>query len=421
MPAAAMPAATRLFLAGNAVAMTGNGLVLAFTLIYLHQARGIALPVVGLLLAAGAAAGLLAVTVSGVLLDWLGARRVLTGIILGQAAAQVLLAWAHNAATALPALLLYGATWAPMFPAISTVIARLTPDPATQQRVFAINFTAQNAALGVGTVLGAAVANVHHPGSFEALFLANAASCLIFAAVLIFLPTLRTAPARKERRASYRDVLAHSGLRLALVASLIVAFTGYPAFDSGLPAYASVEAHVSARIVALSLTVNTALIVLAQLFVLRRVRRARRSSALAVSGLILALSWAVFGLAALPVAATGRIAFVFGFTALFGLGETVVAPTVGPLVNRLTDDRHRGRANSLAALSQSLAFIICPAIATGFIAAGAAAVWIGLLCAGSLGTIAVGARLRRALASDQDHVTEAPATESEPVAAVRDE
>ena len=214
MPAAAMSAATRLFLAGNAVAMTGNGLVLAFTLIYLNQARGIELPVVGLLLAAGAAAGLLAVTVSGVLLDWLGARRVLTGIILGQAAAQVLLAWAHNAATALPALLLYGATWAPMFPAISTVIARLTPDPATQQRVFAINFAAQNAAIGVGTVLGAAVANVHHPGSFQALFLANAASCLIFAAVLTFLPALRTAPARKERRAGYRDVLAHPGLQI---------------------------------------------------------------------------------------------------------------------------------------------------------------------------------------------------------------
>jgi hypothetical protein len=51
----------------------------------------------------------------------------------------------------------------------------------------------------------------------------------------------------------------------------------------------------------------------------------------------------------------------------------------------------------------------------------AAAVWIGLLCAGCLGAIAVGARLRRALTSDQDYVTEAPATESEPVAAVRDE
>jgi hypothetical protein len=77
------------------------------------------------------------------------------------------------------------------------------------------------------------------------------------------LPTLHTAPARKEQRAGYRDVLAHPGLRLALVASLILAFTGYPAFDSGLPAYASVEAHVSARVVVLSLTINTALIVLA--------------------------------------------------------------------------------------------------------------------------------------------------------------
>jgi len=166
VPGSALPRVTRLFLAGNAVAMTGNGLVIAFTLIYLHQARAIALPVAGLLLTAGAAAGLLAVTVSGVLLDRLGARQVLTGIILGQAAAQVLLAWAHNAATALPALLLYGATWAPMFPAMATMIAGLTPDPAAQQRVFAINFTTQNAAIGIGTVLGAAVANVHHPGSF---------------------------------------------------------------------------------------------------------------------------------------------------------------------------------------------------------------------------------------------------------------
>jgi len=421
MPGSAVPPATRLFLGGNAVAMTGNGLVIAFTLIYLHQARGIALPVVGLLLAAAAAVGLLAVTLSGVLLDRLGARRVLTGIILGQAAAQVLLAWAHNSATALPALLLYGATWAPMFPALATMIARLTPDPATQQRVFAINFTVQNAGIGVGTVLGATIANVHHPGSFQALFLANAASCLIFAAVLTLLPALRAAPARKEQRAGYRDVLARPGLRLALVASLFIAFTGYPAFDSGLPAYASVEAHVSARFVALSLSINTALIVIAQLFVLRRVRRARRSSALAVTGLILAVSWAVFGLAALPVAATGRIAFVFGFTSLFALGETVLAPTMSPLVNRLADDRLRGRANSLAALSQSMAFIVCPALATGLIAAGAAAVWIGLLCAGCLGTIAVGARLRRTLTSDQDHVTGAPAMQPEPVAAAREE
>ena len=38
MPGSALPRVTRLFLAGNAVAMTGNGLVIAFTLIFAGMA-----------------------------------------------------------------------------------------------------------------------------------------------------------------------------------------------------------------------------------------------------------------------------------------------------------------------------------------------------------------------------------------------
>jgi MFS family permease len=289
------------------------------------------------------------------------------------------------------------------------MIAGLNPEPETQQRAFAINFTAQNAAIGLGTTIGAIVASVHHPGTFQALFLANAASCLLFAAVLPFLPNLHRPRAADDRRVGYRDVLASRGLRLMLVASLVLYFTGPPAFDSGLPAYATVEAHLSAHIVALSLTVNTAFIVAAQLIVLRLVRRLRRSRALALVGLIWAVSWAVFGLAALPIPLASRAACVFTFTALFGLGETFVAPTVGPLVNSLADDRVRGRANSLSAFAQSLALIVSPAIAAGLIAAGAAAVWISLLCVGCLGTVVIGARLRRTLTIRQDLVNARPA------------
>lgn len=414
MPIIRMSPATRLFLAGNTVSMLGTGLVIAFILIYLHQVRGIALPVVGGLLTAAAGAGLLVVPLAGVLLDRIGARRVLTGIVIGQAVAQVLLAWAHNAATALPVLLLYGATWAPMFPAIRTMIAGLSPEPETQRRAFAINFTAQNAAIGVGTTVGAIVANVRHPGTFQALFLANAASCLLFAATLPFLPSLRRPRGADEPRVGYRDVLASRALRLILIASLLISFTGYPAFDQGLPAYSTVEAHMSAHIVALSLTVNTAFIVATQLLVLRLVRRIRRSRSLALVGLISAVSWAVFGLAALPIPLASRVTCVFMFTALFGLGETFVAPTLAPLVNIMADDRVRGRANSLAAVAQSLAFIISPAIATGLIAAGAAAVWISLLCVGCLGTVIIGARLGRTLTNGQDLPNGPPAPATAP-------
>lgn len=404
MPRTRMPGATALFVAGNALSMAGTGLVLPFMLIYLHQVRGLGLPVVGALLTASAVAGLVTVPLSGVLLDLMGARQVLAVILLGQAISQTSLAWTRTAATALPAMLLYGATWAPMFPALRTMIAGLSPEPTAQQRAFAVNFTTQNAALGIGTAIGAAVASIDHQRTFQILFLANAASCLLFVVVLPFLPDLRRPRARAEARVGYRDVLAHSGLRLVMTASLLLAFTGYAAMDSGLPAYATVEAHMSVHVVALSLTLNTAFIVAAQLVVLRLVRRVRRSSALSMTGLILVASWAVLGLAALPVPSDARVACVLSFAGLFGLAETFMAPTMAPLVNILADERVRGRANSLSGIANSVALIVSPAIVTGLISIGAAAVWIGLLCLGSLGTVAISARLRRRLTAAQDRV-----------------
>jgi predicted MFS family arabinose efflux permease len=150
-----LPRTTRLFLAGNTVAMVGTGLVLPFMLIYLHQVRGIALPVVGALLASAAVAGLIVAPISGALSDRLGPRPVLVAMILGQATANVLFALVHSVETALPAVLLYGASWVPLLSTRHTMIAGLTPDPVTQQRAFAINFTAQNAAIGLGAAVAA--------------------------------------------------------------------------------------------------------------------------------------------------------------------------------------------------------------------------------------------------------------------------
>jgi predicted MFS family arabinose efflux permease len=162
-----------------------------------------------------------------------------------------------------------------------------------------VHFTVLNAGIGAGGAIGAAVADIHHPGSFQPLFVANALSCVVFAVVVARLPDARPAREPHLAKAGYRDVLAQRGLRTVIVASLVLAFTGYAAMDSGLPAYATVQAHVSVHVVALSITVNTAVIVAAQLLVLRLVRRLRRSRALVAVGLIWAVSWAVFGLSAL--------------------------------------------------------------------------------------------------------------------------
>jgi len=87
--------------------------------------------------------------------------------------------------------------------------------------------------------------------------------------------------------------------------------------------------------------------------------------------------------------------------AVFGFGETFLAPTASPLVNSLADDRARGRASALVGMAYLVAFVASPAICTGMIAAGLAAAWIGLLCGRCLGAVLLGLRLGRLLQPHQ--------------------
>lgn len=398
---------SRLLVGGNTFSSLGIGLVLPLTLIYLHQVRGISLPLTGLLLTGSAVIGLLAVPITGILLDRIGPRTVLTAVVAGQAAGEGGLAWSHNPATAIVPLVLIGLCSGSNFPASNMMMAAINPDQVIQQRAFAISFTGINAGVGIGGAIGAFVADIHHPGSFQALFLGNGLIGLAVAVLYSRLPASRPAVQTKQERAAsagYREVLRTPELRMALLASLMLAMTGYAAMDSGLPAYATVVAQVPVRVVAISLTVNTAFIVGTQMLVLRLVRVMRRSQALAAIGLIWAVAWVIFGASALPSSPSPRIAGVLAFTALFGLGETFMAPTMGPLINSLADERVRGRANALSTSTYSVAFVISPAICTSLIAAGLAAVWIALMCAGALSIVILAGLLSRRLTGQQNRI-----------------
>ena len=54
-------------------------------------------------------------------------------------------------------------------------------------------------------VIGGLVVDVHRPVTFVALFLANAVSFAVFAAVIARLPDVRPQPEADEARGSYRD------------------------------------------------------------------------------------------------------------------------------------------------------------------------------------------------------------------------
>lgn len=378
----------------------GTGLTLPFTLILLHEVRGIALPTVGLLLAVPGAAGIIAVPVSGALVDRLGPRIVLRGALVLQALGSALLCVADSPLTALPAVLALGVGLGPTFGAQSALLSSLLPDPKAQGRAFAVQFTALNAAIGLGGLVAAAIVDVHRPATFVVLYAVNAVTALAQAA---FLPAAGARAVHVEGGAdpSYREVLADPVFRRVILLSLLLALTGYAALDAGLPAYARVVGHVSTSAIALVFAVNTAVIVGGQLVVLRLLRNARRSVSLAIASLLWALSWALLGIVP-GLSQTGRTVAVLAFGGLFGLGETFLAPCLQPLVNALASDRLRGRYNALSTGAFQVAFVVSPALAAVLIGNGLGAEWLAGTAGLCVVCAVVAVRLRHRLSDEQD-------------------
>ncbi len=395
-----LPPAARRFILTVILSRFGAGLTMPYTLIYLHEVRGIALPTVGALLAVPGFVGLIAVPVSGALIDRVGPRPVLAACQLLQAAGCVLIAAGESPLAVLPGLLLLGSGLGPSFPAGAALLNGLVTGPEQMQRAFGLNFTGLNAAIGTGALLASLVVDVRRPATFVALFLGNAL-CVLLGAVL--LPQGRPPEPHDAEldRPSYREALADPLLRRICVVSLLLALAGYASVDAGVPAFARVVGGIDPSAIGLVFVVNTVVIVSLQMLALRLLAGRRRSSALGATGLLWALSWGLLGL--VSVGSDGlRLTALLVYGAMFGIGEVLMAPMMQPLVNALATDRLRGRYNALSGLMFSICFVIGPALSGVLIGNGLGRIWLLGLVVAALVAAVVSFRLRRALTDEQD-------------------
>jgi MFS family permease len=206
---------------GGLLNAIGNGLILPFTLIYLHNERGIPLGTAGLVLGTNAAVSLIAGPIAGALVDRVGAKRMLaialvflTFGIAGYSLVET--AWQGFLVAAIVGIG-NGAFW----PSQSSMLAGLAPQEK-RPAVFAMQRVTMNLGIGIGGLAGGFIASE----SFQALFLLDALTFVGYAAVLwAFVPEPRQAVERAGRSGSYRDVLRHRvfmGL-MAVNATLIAA------------------------------------------------------------------------------------------------------------------------------------------------------------------------------------------------------
>lgn len=400
-----LPPMARRMLLATGVSALGNGLVLPFLVVYLHQIRGMPTSVAGLVVAFQAVLGFVIAPLGGALIDRIGPRPVMLIAPLVMALGSLAYAGVHTPLQALGASFLMSLGAAALWPAGATMMSRLV-DEEQRTRTFGIQFMLLNLGIGVGGLISGLVVDLARPRTFELLYVGDAFTFLLYALIVLSMVgvggRLPQDPAEEAPTGGYRDVLRDRAMVRLTVVSLLLLSSGYGALEVGFPVFSTQFVGVSPRLVAFGYVGNTIAIVLGQLFALRVVAGRSRSHVIAAVGVIWAASWALLALA-LPVHShVVVVALVLLVPVVFAVGETLWQPVAPALVNELAPEHLRGRYNAFGSLTWNVAGVVGPACAGLLLGANHPYAWIALVVGGALAASLATIGLRRVLSPAQD-------------------
>lgn len=365
-------------LGGDFLSAVGSGLVLPFFLVYLSRARGIDIEVAGLIVATIALAGFVGNPVGGWLADRIGPKRALVaGLAVSAAGALavtlVRLPW-HGFAAA--ALVGFGA--AVSWPAQDSLLVRVVA-PEQRSSVFSVRYATLNAGFGVGALGAALIADVSSTRSFVLLYLLDAVTFLLFIPFLVIglrhagnvPPPVDEGTVATRAPRGFRSVVADRTFRRLWLLTALLVGAGYAQMHAAFPAFATGAGRISAGGLSVVWAANTFTVVVAQLLSLRWMRGRRRTTGLVLVCAFWATAWAVTLVAGgLGGGALAVTAFA-GALVVFAVGETLLSPSLAPMVNDLAPDDLRGRYNGVYTLAWTTGFAAGPAIAGISFGAGA--------------------------------------------------
>ena len=181
---AKLPRPIRVLLCGVLLSGIGNGLVFTFLFIYLHEVRGIASGVVGLISAYGAIVGLLLSPVVGSLIDHWGPKPVLMSALAISAVGYYNMGSIHSVASALAITTICACGQAAMWPSQSAIAAELTTIEQ-RPRYFGSQFALMNLGLGLGGLTASLVINTLHPQTFVNLYRGDGISYILYILIVL--------------------------------------------------------------------------------------------------------------------------------------------------------------------------------------------------------------------------------------------
>jgi MFS family permease len=364
-----LPRPVWLLQAGGLANMFGNGVVVPFLIIYLHNVRGISLGIAGLIAASNSLAALVSGPLAGAMADRIGARQTLIGALLIMAGAFALFPLITEPWHAFGLNTLAGVGSGAFWPSQGALLTALTPR-GRRPAAFAQQRVTMNLGIGLGGLAGGLIATTSAPSSFTVLFLLDAATFLVFAAILTRVPNParepQVAPSHNVERDGYGAVFRDRPFMSFILLNTVFIAVSIALLSEFFPVFAKNEAAVSESQIGLIFFFNTLLIVLLQLPIAKIQEGRRRMPALTAMAVLFAVTWLLVMGGGLWLEGNAATALFAGAFLIFAVGECLHGTVQGPLVSDFAPRRLLGRYMALSASSWQFAFVISPA-AGGFI------------------------------------------------------
>ena len=276
-------------------------------------------------------------------------------------------------------------------PSQSALLAALAP-PQLRHRVIAVSRVATNVGFGLGGGLGGLVA-AHGLAGLMALFLGNAASYLLYVAVLA--TAVAAEPRVEPIPGGYRHVLRDEAFVWLAGINVAVIAVGWGFFSWVVPQYAHANLGLSSALIGLLLLTDAFTVAIAQIPVSRVLEGRRRTTAIAISAAIFAGSFLLVAAVGWMPAGPGYGALLIAAIAI-GIGECFHTTALMPLVADMAPAALRGRYMAAMGLSWWIGLALAPTIGTRLLAVSPAAALLpaaGLAAMAGVGALALGRRL----------------------------
>ncbi|MGA7671229.1 MAG: MFS transporter, partial [Nitrolancea sp.] len=325
----------------NFVLFTARGMTIPFLVIYFGQVIGLGVGLVGAGIAASSIVGVAFTLVAAGTIDRFGARSMLIVTIAGTGITTAFFPISTTRILFFAIMILQGLFSQLYWPSSDALATSLVPMSQAGE-MFAMLRVANALGIGAGGLIGGLIVAGGTESEYRILYLAAATGILIAGVLVVILirPAKRTVTTANAGDAtsvgSWGDVLRDRRFMFSQIVMFIL-LAAFTQLQVSAPPYLKAQAGIDEAWIGLLFTINTLIVVVAQLWMARKVARWGRGFTLAFAAIFWAVSYVMIG-------ASPWLTFLpFVAIVVYTVGEMMFMPTSGVIVVELAPERLRGR------------------------------------------------------------------------------